>query len=327
MIKRTLYFGSPCYLSKNLSQLVIALPKSTSPLNPLSDWRGDLKTPSRVAPQDSGFNAPLPPIPIEDIGVLVLDNQQISITQGLIQSLIENNTAIIHCNYTHHPIGLVLPMEGNDVQSQRFRIQIDASEPLKKQLWQQVVSAKIRNQAAILQLQNKPHKTLERMATTVRSGDAENMEAQAAVHYWANVFDEKLNFRRGREGDYPNNLLNYGYAVLRATVARALVGAGLLPTLGIHHTNKYNAFCLADDMMEAYRPFVDKIVCGLVATNKGNNEDLDKETKAKLLEIITADVLIDDERSPLMNATQRTATSLFRCYAGQSRKLHLPQLL
>lgn len=315
MIKRTLYFGSPCYLSKQLSQLVITLPNAKP--NALPD---------KYLYREASLQTPKP-IPIEDIGVLILDNQQISISQGLIQSLIENNTAIIYCNFTHHPIGLVLPMEGNDVQSQRFRIQIDTSEPCKKQLWQQVVSAKIRNQAAILQLQNKPYKTLERMASMVRSGDPENLEAQAAIYYWGSVFDEKLQFRRGREGSYPNNLLNYGYAILRATIARALVGAGLLPTLGIHHTNKYNAFCLADDMMEAYRPFVDKIVCGLVSENRALNEDLDRETKAKLLEIITADVWLDDEQSPLMNATHRTATSLFRCYAGQSRKLLLPKLL
>jgi CRISPR-associated protein Cas1 len=301
MIKRTLYFGSPCYLSTKLNQLVISQP--------------DL--PKVVSPT----------VPIEDIGVLVLDNQQISITHGLIQHLIENNVAIIHCNFTHHPIGLVLPMEGNDVQSQRFRVQIEASEPLKKQLWQQVVSAKIRNQAFLLKSNEKPHNTLERMASMVRSGDAENFEAQAAVYYWSRIFDETLQFRRGREGNYPNNMLNYGYAILRATIARALVGAGLLPTLGIHHTNKYNAFCLADDMMEAYRPFVDKIVLDLVKENKGLNEDLDRPTKAKLLEIITTDVWLDDERSPLMNATHRTATSLYKCYAGQSRKLLLPKFL
>lgn len=302
MIKRTLYFGSPCYLSTKLNQLVISQP---------------------IPKHDAGHNS----IPIEDIGVLVLDNQQISITQGLIQHLIENNVAIIHCNFTHHPIGLVLPMEGNDVQSQRFRVQIEASEPLKKQLWQQVVSAKIRNQAFLLKTNEKPYNTLERMASMVRSGDVENLEAQAAVYYWSRIFDESLQFRRGREGNYPNNLLNYGYAILRATIARALVGAGLLPTLGIHHTNKYNAFCLADDMMEAYRPFVDKNVLDLVRENKGLNEDLDKVTKAKLLEIITTDVWLDNERSPLMNATHRTATSLYKCYAGQSRKLLLPKFL
>jgi CRISPR-associated protein Cas1 len=302
MIKRTIYFGSPCYLSTKLNQLVI----------------------SQVLLK----NDPVPnTIPIEDIGVLVLDNQQICITQGLIQQLIENNVAIIHCNFTHHPIGLVLPMEGNNVQSQRFRVQIEASEPLKKQLWQQVVSAKIRNQAFLLKTSEKPYNTLERMASMVRSGDTENLEAQAAVYYWSRIFDETLQFRRGREGNYPNNMLNYGYAILRATIARALVGAGLLPTLGIHHTNKYNAFCLADDMMEAYRPFVDKIVLDLVKENKGLNEELDKPTKAKLLEIITTDVWLDDERSPLMNATHRTATSLYKCYAGQSRKLLLPKFV
>ena len=183
MIKRTLYFGSPCYLSTKLNQLIIS---------------------QAILKNDSAPSS----IPIEDIGVLVLDNQQICITQGLIQQLIENNVAIIHCNFTHHPIGLVLPMEGNDVQSQRFRVQIEASEPLKKQLWQQVVSAKIRNQAFLLKTNEKPHNTLERMALMVRSGDTENLEAQAAVYYWSRIFDETLQFRRGREGNYPNNMLN-----------------------------------------------------------------------------------------------------------------------
>lgn len=301
MLKRTLYFGSPCYLSKRLEQLVVNLPNAQG------------------HDDKSGLNT----VPIEDIGVVVLDNQQISITQGLIQSLIENNTAIIHCNFSHHPIGLVMPLEANDVQSQRFKVQLDASEPLKKQLWQQVVKAKIENQATLLQTNGKPFATLLGMAKKVRAGDADNQEGQAAVYYWSKVFPENLKFRRGREGEYPNPLLNYGYAILRATVARAIAGAGLMPTLGIHHSNKYNAYCLADDLMEAYRPFVDKTVVEMVTSQEGI--ELDKTAKQKLLNVITTDVLIANERSPLMNATHRTAASLYRCYAGESRKLLLPK--
>ena len=220
---------------------------------------------------------------------------------------------------------MLLPLDGNTIQSERFRAQIDATEPLKKQLWQQTVKAKIANQAAVLQQWDIPNNYLKTSAQTVKSGDPDNNEAKAAAYYWSNLFPAAWMFFRKREGPPPNNLLNYGYAILRATVARAIVGAGLLPTLGIFHRNRYNAFCLADDLMEPYRPYVDEIVYRMV-NELGAVEELTKEHKTVLLKIPAMDVMIDGEKSPLMLATQRTAVSLVKCFAGEQRKLVYPEI-
>lgn len=225
------------------------------------------------------------------------------------------------------PIGLMLPLSGNKTQTERFRDQINATLPLKKQLWQQTVQSKIRNQAYVLS--NKNNSIVDNMyiwASEVKSGDPDNYEARAAVYYWANLFNEIEGFYRDREGIPPNNLLNYGYAILRAVVARSLIASGLLPTLGIFHRNKYNAYCLADDIMEPYRPFVDKLVCEIVA--KGNDiKELTQETKFKLLNIPVIDVIMDGQRSPLMNAVGKTTSSLYKCFAGKVRKIKYPTFM
>ena len=263
-------------------------------------------------------------IPIEDIGIVILDNNRITITQGLIESLLENNTALITCDSSRMPLGLMLPLSGNKTQTERFRDQINASLPLKKQLWQQTVQAKIKNQAYLLL--NKNNSIIDNMkvwANDVKSGDPDNYEARAAVYYWANLFNEIEGFSRLREGIPPNNLLNYGYAILRAVVARSLVASGLLPTFGIHHRNKYNAYCLADDIMEPYRPFVDKMVCDIVAEKRNINE-LTQDIKFKLLNIPVLDVVIDDQRSPLMVAVGQTSASLYKCYEGSLRRVKYP---
>lgn len=237
MIKRTLYFGNPAYLSKKNDQLVINLPNAKGIDNL------------------TGNNT----VPIEDIGVVLLDHQQITITHGLLESLLNNNVAVITCDKNHLPSGLMLPLEGNQVQSERFHDQIEASLPLKKQLWQQTIAAKITNQAVVLANHRDVNtKNMEYWASVVKSGDPENHEARAAAYYWGNLFPEIPDFRREREGIAPNALLNYGYAILRGIIARSLVSTGLLPTLGIHHHNRYNAYCLADDIMEPYRPVVDQ---------------------------------------------------------------------
>lgn len=303
MIKRTLYFGNPAYLSKRNDQLVIHLPNAQG----LDDA--------------SGMNT----IPIEDIGIVMIDHQQITITHALISALIENNVALIHCDDTHHPSGLLMPLDGNTIQTEKFKAQIDASLPLKKNLWQQTVNAKILNQASVLKSLDKPIDNLVYWAKEVKSGDAENHEARAAAYYWQNVFPAELNFRRFRTGEAPNNLLNYGYALLRAMVARSLVASGLLPTLGIFHRNKYNAYCLADDIMEPYRPFVDRIVLTIIQ----NGEDfttLNPSIKSQLLKIATVDVLFDKERSPLMVGLQKTTSSLAKCFEGKIKKIAYPQL-
>lgn len=303
MIKRTLYFGNPTYLSMKDSQLVIHLPEA----NGMDD--------------KTGKNT----IPIEDIGVVLLDHKQITITHGLLEALLANNTAVITCDSNRMPVGLLLPLSGNTIQSERFQSQIDASLPLQKQLWQQTMQAKIANQAYVL---NKTRGTVVKNMLAwvdgVKSGDSDNLEARAAAYYWANLFSNIPNFRRDREGIPPNNLLNYGYAILRAVVARALVGSGLLPTFGIHHHNRYNAYCLADDIMEPYRPFVDKLIVEIVDSGE-NIVDLSKSLKTKLLNIPVIDVCINGQRSPLMVAVAQTTASLAKCYSGEIRRIVYPE--
>ena len=305
MIKKTLYFGNPTYLSLKNAQLVVTLPEvEKNDSLPESFKAESVRT-----------------IPIEDIGVVVLDNKQITITHGALEALLENNAAVITCDSSRMPVGLMLPLCGNTTQNERFRDQLDASQPLKKQLWQQTVQAKIENQAAVLKAcRGAEVRNMLKWVVDVRSGDVDNMEARAAAYYWSNLFKE---FKRDREGEPPNNLLNYGYAVLRAVIARALVSSGLLPTLGIHHHNRYNAYCLADDIMEPYRPYVDKLV---VEMFDSGIVELDKEAKAKLLSIPVLDVSIDGQRSPLMVAASHTASSLYKCFSGESRKITFPEI-
>lgn len=302
MIKRTICIENPCHLKCRNEQLVL-------------DYE-----------HIKGFeNLPEKTVPIEDIGIIILEHQQITISHYLLDKLVANNAAVIICNETHHPSGMLLPLESNTIQSERFRTQIEATEPLKKQLWQQTVRAKISNQASVLKKWDVQHKYLTTLAQAVKSGDAGNMEAKAAVYYWSHLFPAAWQFFRKREGPPPNNLLNYGYAILRATMARAITGAGLLPALGIFHRNRYNAYCLADDMMEPYRPFVDRIVRGIIDQTSAI-DTLTRELKVQLLHLPTVDVWIGNETSPLMIATQRTAASLEKCYSGEQRKLLYPEM-
>lgn len=308
MIKRTLCFTNPAYLSLRNQQLVIKLPEVETNSSLPEHFKSEVtKT-----------------IPIEDIGIVVLDNKRITITQGVLEALLENNCAVITCNESHLPIGMHLPLVGNTTQTERMRYQIEASLPLKKQLWQQTIIAKIQNQAAVLkQMRGIEVRNMQKWATEVKSGDSDNLEARAAVYYWQNAFPMIENFTREREGESPNNLLNYGYAILRAIVARALVSSGLLTTLGIHHRNKYNAFCLADDIMEPYRPYVDRLVMQLY-DKYPNCEELTKELKAELLQIPVLDVVISGKKSPLMIAVSTTTSSLQKCYSGELRKIVYP---
>ena len=239
--------------------------------------------------------------------------------------LLDNNVAFITCNATHHPTGLMLNLDGNSLQSQRFKAQLEVTEPLKKQLWQQTIKSKIMNQALLLRNQGYEIDNMLRWVDRVKSGDPENLEGRAAAWYWSRVFKSMPDFIREPAGPYPNNFLNYAYAILRATVARSLVGSGLLPTLGIFHRNQYNAYCLADDMMEPYRPFADQMIVKMVAENKAEGE-LTPANKKHFLMLPALDVLIQGETSPLMIATQRTTASLARCFLGESRKLLFPEL-
>ena len=309
MIKKTLYFGNPAYLSLRNAQLVIKLP-GVEKAESLPDM---MKAQAEVTK------------PIEDLGVVVLDNKQVTITSGLLDALLENNCAVITCDSKSMPIGLMLPLYGNTTQNERFRQQLDASLPLKKQLWQQTIQMKINNQASVLKdCVDEEVRCMRVWASDVRSGDPDNLEARAAAYYWKSLFADIEGFTREREGIYPNNLLNYGYAILRAIVARALVASGLLPTLGIHHHNRYNAYCLADDVMEPYRPYVDELVFSLVKLY-GANLELTKEIKSRLLVIPTLDVRINGKRSPLMVAVAQTTASLYKCFCGEIRRISYPE--
>jgi len=301
MIKRTIYFGNPAKLRKKDEQLQI----------------------------DYLYNKEVKHVPVEDVGLLIVDHPQVSVTHNLMNALVNNNAAILWCDEQHLPNGLVLPMSSNHIYTEKLRSQLNASQPLKKQLWKQTVKTKIRNQATVLDYAGLPKENMHHWADHVGSGDPKNLEGRASAYYWKVIFDHlDQHFTRDPLGDPPNNMLNYGYAILRAVVARSLVASGCLPAIGIHHKNKYNAFCLADDIMEPYRPFVDRLVLDIVQEMDVEELPLtlDKELKAKFLQIPTIDITIDDEKSPLMVGMQRTTASLMNCFEQTSRKILYPEL-
>lgn len=301
MIKRTLCFSHPAYLSLRNGQLVVKLEKHND-------------EPERLAT-----------IPIEDIGFVILDHWQITLTHGAMAALLDNNAVVVTCNAQHMPVGLMFPLAGHTVQQERFQDQLKASLPLRKQLWQQTIQQKILNQASLLsELHSIETGNMRQWASEVRSGDSTNLEGRAAAFYWGQMFPSLPGFTRSRDGDYPNTLLNYGYAILRAVIARALVGSGLLPTLGIHHHNRYNAYCLADDIMEPYRPFVDRLVVQTML--ECSDAEVTTTIKSRLLTVPTIDVFINGQRSPLMVAASQTTASLARCFAGECRRISYPEL-
>jgi CRISPR-associated protein Cas1 len=295
MIKRTLFFAQPCKLSVKDRQLIAIYPD-----------KGETRT-----------------APVEDLGYIVVENQQISISMPLLAELINNNVAVVFCNTAHYPSSMLLNLDGHHIQQELFSYQISATEPLKKSLWKQTVEAKISNQANVLRRLSKDYKRVMNFAEKVKSGDPDNAEGSAARIYWPLLFGKKFN--REQHGDPPNNLLNYGYAILRAAVARALAGSGLLSTLGIHHHNKYNAFCLADDIMEPYRPYVDWLVHEIVSSAVKIDE-LNTELKMKLLEVLSADVQLGKLTRPLMVGLSSTTASLAKCFSGETKKIIYPRV-
>lgn len=300
MIKRVISIVNPAHLSLKNNQLIVRLPKI----------------------DEDDFTAS---VPIEDMGVLVMENQQTTITQALMAALIENNVAIITCDGQHMPIGLNLPLDGHNLQTERFREQINASEPLKKQLWQQTVQQKVRNQAALLDKYGRECRNMYKWVQEVHSGDTTHIESRAAVYYWKTIFPYFPDFVRGQYEAPPNNLLNYGYAIVRAMMARALVAAGLLPTLGIFHHNRYNAYCLADDIMEPYRPYVDEEVVAMMEWSVPYDK-LSNQHKQQFLSLPVKEVTIDGHRSPMQLAILKTAQSVQQCFAGEIRKIIYPAL-
>ena len=310
MIKKTLCFSNPIYLSLRNEQLVLHLPEV--------EVNGNLPEVMKKKAERT--------IPIEDIGVVILDNRRITVTSGVLDTLLENNCAVITCDSKSMPVGLLLPLCGHKTQNERFRSQLDSSLPLRKQLWQQTVKQKILNQECVLRSNTeKETRCMCVWSNDVRSGDPDNLEARAAAYYWRNLFLDFPDFVRDREGTPPNNLLNYGYAILRAVIARSLVGSGLLPTLGIHHHNRYNAYCLADDIMEPYRPYVDQLVIDILH-QFDDVSSLSKELKMELLSIPMIDVVVNGKRSPLMIAAQQTTASLAKCFSGETRRISYPEM-
>lgn len=295
MIKRTVSFSRPCRLSLKDCQMVIGMK------------------------DDPDFHRT---IPVEDIGMVLLENQQISITMPLLNALADNNAAVIVCADTMMPNAMMLNLNSNSVQGERYRCQINASEPLKKNLWKQTVESKIRNQAALLDKLDKDGSVLKPYWQNVKSDDSDNREGTAAKIYWNALFGKE--FTRLRTGDSPNEMLNYGYTILRAAVARALMGSGLFPAFGIHHRNRYNAFPLADDIMEPYRPFVDEIVFDLYANGE---RELTKDVKTEILKLLYVDTMFDKVSRPLEIGLSMTTASLFKCFAGEQKRVIYPLLL
>jgi CRISPR-associated protein Cas1 len=295
MIKQALFIDNPAYLSLKFGQLVVSRKNEQATL------------------QRS----------IEDLGFLILNNPQINFSMGLMNELIAQNVSVIFCDRQHMPAGMLLPLDVHHTQSAHFQAQLDASVPQKKQLWQQIIKAKIKNQAGVLDQIGKSGSGLQSLVKDVKSGDSTNLEARASRYYWPQLFGD--DFLRRRFGQPPNTHLNYGYAILRAAVSRALTGAGLFPAFGIHHSNKYNAFCLSDDMMEPYRAYVDFYVWEMWVSGTITS-DVSTSEKLELLKVLTCDVQMGSNIRPLMNAVSETATSLVKCYLGKSKKLSLPKL-
>ncbi len=266
MIKQTLMFSKPASLSLKDRQLVI-----------------DLRDSGQIVTR-----------PIEDIGFVVVENQMVKMTVPLLNALTDNNVSVVFCDNRQMPRSMLMSLEGNSTLQECYRYQINASEPTKKRLWKQIVESKIKNQASLINRFGKSGEQLKPYYMNVKSGDSDNREGGAARIYWGLLFDG--GFQREREGIPPNNLLNYGYAILRAAMARALVGSGLFPAFGLFHRNRYNAYPLADDMMEPYRPFVDEIVCRLYVEE--GIEELDKTAKAELLKVLTTDVMMGKMTRP-----------------------------
>lgn len=294
MLKRTLFFSTPFCLSLRNDQLILC---------------------TKEAP-DMQRN-----VPIEDIGVVVLEHPQTSVTLPLLNALSDNNVAVILCGENRMPNAMLMNLDSNSTQGDSYRAQIEAGEPLKKGMWRQIVEAKIRNQAALLRKLGKDGDKLKPYYQHVKSGDTDNREGIAAKIYWTELFGK--GFIRTREGEPPNNLLNYGYTILRAAVARSLMGSGLFPAFGIFHRNRYNAFPLADDVMEPYRPYVDELAYGL--HRKGHTQ-LTQEVKGALLRLLFADTRFEKVMRPLDVGLTFTSASLAKCFAGTQKKIVYPLL-
>jgi CRISPR-associated protein Cas1 len=265
-------------------------------------------------------------VPLEDLGVLVIDDSRASYTQAVFIECLAAGATIVVSNRQHLPAGMMLPMEGHHVLTERHWAQVEAGAPLRKRLWQALIAAKLRQQGRLLTEIHGHNSGLAALAGRVRSGDPENLEAQGAQRYWPKLFGR--DFRRDRSADDVNALLNYGYAVVRAACARALVASGLIPSLGVWHRNRSNPFCLADDMVEPWRPIVDRKVHGLIASEDRLPSLDDRATRAALLSIFNDTVLVGGRRWPILLGIEQSAASLAKALTQKDRAaLILPDSL
>lgn len=293
MIKRILEVSNPSYLHLKQQQLIIEQEKI------------------QVAK-----------IPIEDIGALILANPAIVLTQPLIIACGQNKVAIIFCDERHLPYSTIIPLQANSLHQKILHQQIKISQPTKKRLWQQIIRQKIQNQSNTLQCFNKPHKKLKRLTDEVKSGDSTNCEAIAAQYYWKALFGKKFN--RDQNAGGVNAMLNYGYSIMRAMVARSICGAGLHPTLGLFHHNQYNALCLADDLMEPFRPWIDAISYQYYQENP--NISITQPTKTLFLNLLNQAITYKGEQMPLMVSLHYIMADLKRNYTGEIKQLQYPEL-
>jgi len=261
-------------------------------------------------------------LPIEDLGVVIVDDRRAIYTQSVFVELLAAGATVMVTGPDHLPAGMMLPLDAHHVQTERHRAQVEASEPVRKQVWRALISAKLVQQAHVLTAFTGKDAGLAAMARRVRSGDPDNLEAQGAQRYWPVLFGR--DFRRDRDAEGINAALNYGYAVVRAATARAVVGAGLIPSLGVFHRNRSNPFCLADDLFEPYRPYVDWKVRKLADAHGPDLTLDDRETRGALLSLFNETVIVGERRSPLLLALQVSAASLCRALTGGERKLALP---
>lgn len=299
MLKRTLFFGSPGRLFLEHSLLAYEMRNANN------------------VPEKRTF-------PLEDLGFIVLESLQLAVTTACLNALAQENIAVVICDDAHMPSAMLQPFSGNTLSQRHTEAQLRATEALKARLWRQTVKAKISNQAECLKRLGLPDQRLRVLAESVKAGDADNAEAVAARYYFQQLSGTEM-FSRNRDGEPPNSALNYGYAILRAAVARALTGSGLLCVAGIHHSNQYNAFGLADDIMEPFRPFVDEMVFS--SRDFFAVPELEKAQKAQLLQLLTADVMSGAERRPLLNSISFTSASLVRCFLREETVIKYPEFV
>ncbi|MEA1989779.1 MAG: type II CRISPR-associated endonuclease Cas1 [Pseudomonadota bacterium] len=287
MIKRTIDISHPCYLKRKQAQLIIERP-----------------------------DLPTAQVPFEDLGVLILSHPQITLTQGVLEACAKQNCAIVHCDSKHLPTSLTLPVASHSLHTKTLYQQIQIKTVRKKQLWQQIIKSKITEQSNTLKLCNRPHTQIQKMINQVQTDDKTNMEAQAAQKYWKTLVGP--NFKRDPDAEGLNSQLNYGYAIIRSVVARALVGTGFHPSIGLNHHNQYNPYCLADDIMEPFRPWVDEI------TMLQNSSKLNQKTKQPYLTLIAEKVSFKDQTMPFMVALSLFISDLKLAYQDQSIILKFP---